>query len=202
MPGPPPAGRVVHGAVLAQAMIADVAHLERPEIVRQRLAQQRDAQRPGKHFGKQREDGGGPVTRHGQLSSSSSRHRHDDAARRRYRSCGTVSRVKASSTLSPSARGDFDHIAGAEIVDGGDLAQHPAFAVLRFQPDQVGMIEFVFRRSRAARRARRTVRCLSAPRRHCGRATPANAITASPGLAGRKAVISKLAAVLASCSAP
>ena len=50
MPGPPPAGRVVHRAMLAQAMIADVAHLQRPEIVRQRLAQQRDAQRPGKHL--------------------------------------------------------------------------------------------------------------------------------------------------------
>src|ERR1700760_486047 len=31
---------------------------------------------------------------------------------------------------------DFHHVAGAVIVDGGHLAQHPAFAVLGFQADQ------------------------------------------------------------------
>src|SRR6185503_16495134 len=39
---------------------------------------------------------------------------------------------------------EFDHVAGAEIVEGGDLAQHAAIAVARFQPNQVGVIEFVF----------------------------------------------------------
>ena len=90
----------------------------------------------------------------------------------------------------------FDHVAGAEIVDGGDLAQHPAFAVARFQPDQVGVIEFVFLRRAAARRAPRTVRVPFSASAALRSLTPSNAITASPSLAGRKAVIVKLASVL------
>ena len=43
MPGPPPAGRVVHGAVAAEAVIADILRLERPEPPRQRIARQRQA---------------------------------------------------------------------------------------------------------------------------------------------------------------
>src|SRR5471032_2473057 len=42
----------------------------------------------------------------------------------------------------------FDHVAGAEIVQGQDLAQHPPLTVARFQPDQVGMVEFVRLRRR------------------------------------------------------
>src|SRR5262249_4237886 len=37
-----------------------------------------------------------------------------------------------------------DDIAGAVIMDGGNLAQDAAFAVLRFQADQIGVIEFFF----------------------------------------------------------
>src|SRR5690348_259169 len=33
----------------------------------------------------------------------------------------------------------LDHVTGAKIMKGRDLAQHPAFAVARFQSDQVGM---------------------------------------------------------------
>ena len=44
--------------------------------------------------------------------------------------------------------GDLHHIARAVIVDGGNLAQQAAFAVLRFQPDQIGVIEFFRRRVR------------------------------------------------------
>jgi len=53
-------GRVVHRPMLAQAMLADVAHIQRPKPIGQCLAQQRDAQRPRKHFGEEREDGGRP----------------------------------------------------------------------------------------------------------------------------------------------
>jgi len=53
-------GRIVHRAVLADAVLADVAHLQRPKILLQRLADQRHTERSGEHLGKQSEDGGGP----------------------------------------------------------------------------------------------------------------------------------------------
>ena len=54
------AGRmVIHGAVPVGGGGADVADVEGPEAVVQRLARQRNAERAGKHFGKEGEDGGG-----------------------------------------------------------------------------------------------------------------------------------------------
>src|SRR3954464_14792787 len=41
---------------------------------------------------------------------------------------------------------ESDHVAGAKIVERGDLAEHAAVAIACFQPDQVGMIEFVLAR--------------------------------------------------------
>src|SRR5215213_2761903 len=38
---------------------------------------------------------------------------------------------------------DLNHVAGAEIVDGGDPAHQPRLAVKGFQPQQVGVIEFL-----------------------------------------------------------
>jgi hypothetical protein len=88
-------------------------------IVRERLAQQRDAQRAGKHFRKQGEDGGStlalqllnvardPSSDHfvrlepaSLLDTSTSTATICPAA---MSITGTVSRVKANSTLSPSA---------------------------------------------------------------------------------------------------
>jgi hypothetical protein len=59
MPGPPPAGVSSTCRVLLEPVLADVAHLERPQARRQRLAGQRMPERPGEHLGIEGEDGGG-----------------------------------------------------------------------------------------------------------------------------------------------
>ena len=62
--------------------------------------------------------------------------------------CGTNSFVKGSSTRALVVSLDFQHVARAEIVNGADLAEHAAFAILRAQPYQISVIEFVLLRRR------------------------------------------------------
>ena len=46
--------------------------------------------------------------------------------------------------MSPRALvAHFEQVAGAEIGDGGDLAEHRAVAQPGFEPDQVGVVEIV-----------------------------------------------------------
>ena len=52
-------GRIVHRAVPAEAVLADVVRVERPVAALQRLAGQGKSERAGKHLGKQGEHGGG-----------------------------------------------------------------------------------------------------------------------------------------------
>ena len=55
------AGRgVIDAAVTVGGGIPDVARLQLPQARCQRLARQADAERPGKHLGEQRENGGAP----------------------------------------------------------------------------------------------------------------------------------------------
>ena len=55
--------RIVHGAMPADAELADADGVERPQPLAQRLARQRRRQRPGKQLGKQRQHGCPPGRR-------------------------------------------------------------------------------------------------------------------------------------------
>src|SRR3569623_208783 len=58
-PGAAPGRRIVHRAVLVGGEVADLDGVERPGALPERAARQADAERPGKHLGIEREDGGG-----------------------------------------------------------------------------------------------------------------------------------------------
>ena len=64
-------------------------------------------------------------------------HSHNDAPAGDVDSGHGLARERQQDAVAIRAA-DLDHIAGAVIMDGGDLAQDAAFAVLRFQADQVG----------------------------------------------------------------
>src|SRR5690606_22811761 len=52
-------GRIVHGPVTAEAMVADVFRAQGPEAAREGVARQRKAERAGEHLRVEGDDGGG-----------------------------------------------------------------------------------------------------------------------------------------------
>src|SRR5690606_8961936 len=60
--------RVIDGAMLADTLFANIAHIQRAEVFLPPLARKRCPQGAGNHCGKQRQDGGLPD--HGWLSPS------------------------------------------------------------------------------------------------------------------------------------
>ena len=58
--GPATGRSVIDAAMLVGGRSADIARLKLPQARRQRLARQANAERPGKHLGEERENGGAP----------------------------------------------------------------------------------------------------------------------------------------------
>ena len=141
---------------------------------------------PGNISGKQREDGGGPATRHWVQCPRLRRlpaPRTHECARPAISITGTVSRVKASSTLSPSGRAISITSPAPKLWMAATLPSTPAFAVLRL-PGRSGRRDRIRLRPVAGSAARATNSSVPFSASAALRSsTPGNEITASPGFA-------------------